>query len=106
MASCTGFWLTTRYSPSGSWTLRAGETDVTGGITRVGDEMVRWALYEAANVPTGRILTASEDNTARLWNSNGKPLATLQGHTRAVWSAVFAPDGASILTASDPRFQC
>ena len=28
---------------------QSGETDVTGGITRVGDETVRTALYEAAN---------------------------------------------------------
>jgi WD40 repeat protein len=31
----------------------------------------------------------------------GKPLATLQGHTDSVNSAVFAPDGGRILTASD-----
>jgi WD40 repeat protein len=31
---------------------------------------------------------------------DGKPLATLQGHTGAVNSAVFAPDGGRILTAS------
>ena len=29
---------------------KSGETDITGGITRVGDEMVRTALYEAANI--------------------------------------------------------
>jgi transposase len=29
---------------------QSGGTDVTGGISRVGDEMVRTALYEAANV--------------------------------------------------------
>jgi transposase len=28
---------------------QSGETDVTGGITRVGDALVRTALYEAAN---------------------------------------------------------
>jgi transposase len=28
---------------------QSGETDVTGGISRVGDEMVRTALYEAAS---------------------------------------------------------
>jgi transposase len=28
---------------------QSGEKDVTGGITRAGDEMVRTALYEAAN---------------------------------------------------------
>jgi hypothetical protein len=40
----------------------------------------------------GRIPTASDDR-ARLWDRDGKPLATLQGHTRVVHSAVFAPDG-------------
>jgi WD40 repeat protein len=48
----------------------------------------------------GRILTASNDNTARLWDRHGKPLATLAGHTGWVLSAVFAPDGGRILTAS------
>ena len=40
----------------------------------------------------GRILTASADQTARLWDWDGKPLATLQGHTDPVRSAVFARD--------------
>ncbi len=48
----------------------------------------------------GRILTASADQTARLWDWDGKPLATLQGHTDPVRSAVFAPDGGRILSAS------
>src|SRR5215468_3531910 len=34
---------------------QSGQTDVTGGITRVGDEMVRTALYEAANVLLSRV---------------------------------------------------
>ena len=33
---------------------QSGETDVVGGITRVGDASVRVALYEAANVPLTR----------------------------------------------------
>jgi WD40 repeat protein len=41
------------------------------------------------------------DNTARLWDRDGKPLATLQGHTGAVNGAVFPPDGGRILTASE-----
>jgi hypothetical protein len=36
----------------------------------------------------GRFLTASRDNTARLWDPDGKPLATLQGHNDWVNSAV------------------
>jgi len=34
---------------------QSGETDVTGGISRVGDAMVRSALYEAANTLLSRI---------------------------------------------------
>jgi transposase len=38
---------------------QSGETNVTGGITRVGDEMVRCALYEAANVMLSRTIRFS-----------------------------------------------
>jgi WD40 repeat protein len=48
-----------------------------------------------------RILTASDDRTARLWDSDGKPLAILQGHSGQVNGAVFAPDDSRIVTASD-----
>src|SRR6202795_4770866 len=34
---------------------QSGETDVTGGITRVGDEMVRSTLYEAAHTLLSRL---------------------------------------------------
>jgi transposase len=34
---------------------QSGEIDVTGGITQVGDEMVRTALYEAANILLSRV---------------------------------------------------
>jgi transposase len=33
---------------------QSGETDVIGGISRIGDVMVRAMLYEAANVPMSR----------------------------------------------------
>jgi transposase len=39
---------------------QSGERDVTGGITRAGDEMVRTALYEAANVLLSRITRFSK----------------------------------------------
>jgi hypothetical protein len=48
-----------------------------------------------------RVLTASYANTAQLWDADsGKPLATLQGHTAAVWRGGFSPDGRRVLTAS------
>lgn len=47
-----------------------------------------------------RILTISDDDTARLWDADGRPLAVLAGHTDTVTSAVFSPDGQRVLTAS------
>ncbi|WP_193196740.1 AAA-like domain-containing protein, partial [Nostoc sp. MG11] len=47
-----------------------------------------------------RILTASSDNTARLWDLQGKEIAKLQGHEGRVTTASFSADGQRILTAS------
>ena len=47
-----------------------------------------------------RILTASYDGTARIWNAaDGKPLATLR-HGDKVEHAAFSPDGKRVVTAS------
>ena len=44
------------------------------------------------------------DHTARLWDAaTGKALATLEGHTGAVRSAAFSPDGTRVVTASDDK---
>jgi len=52
--------------------------------------------------PTGtRVLTASHDNTARLWDATtGAELVVLRGHESWVLSAVFHPSGARVLTVS------
>ena len=52
--------------------------------------------------PDGRwLLTASEDDTARLWDAaDGREMAVLKGHTAPVDSATFARDGKLIVTSS------
>ena len=51
-----------------------------------------------------RVLTASHDGTARLWNAGrGRELARLEGHDGPVRTAAFSPDGATILTYGDDR---
>ena len=49
-----------------------------------------------------RIVTASWDHTARLWDAvTGQEVAVLRGHADAVTEAHFSPDGKYIVTASD-----
>ena len=60
-------------------------------------------MFSAAFSPDGkRIVTASRDNTARLWDAEtGKQIGEpLEGHTNGVMSAAFSPDGKRIVTAS------
>ena len=56
---------------------QSGDKDVTGGITRTGDEMVRTALYEAANVLLSRITRFSK---LKRW---GMDVAKRRGSKRA-----------------------
>jgi WD40 repeat protein len=64
------------------------------------------SVFSAAFSPDGkRVVTASDDNTARLWDAEtgkqiGEPLA---GHTDGVARAAFSPDGKRIVTASWDR---
>jgi WD40 repeat protein/tRNA A-37 threonylcarbamoyl transferase component Bud32 len=61
-------------------------------------------VNRAAFSPAGdRIVTASRDGTARIWNLTGRQLAVLTGHGDAVQSAVFSPSGDRIVTASADR---
>jgi WD40 repeat protein len=59
-------------------------------------------VRSAAFSPDGsRIVTASEDRTARIWDAaSGKEIAVLRGHEGAVRSAAFSPDASRIVTAS------
>jgi len=62
-------------------------------------------VTSAAFSPDGsRIVTASWDNTGRIWDAaSGKQIAVLRGHEDRVNSAAFSPDGSLIVTASDDK---
>lgn len=58
----------------------------------------------AFSLDGGRVVTASADKTARVWNAHtGQLLAILRGHTGEVKSAEFSINGQRIVTASDDK---
>ena len=62
-------------------------------------------MVSAAFSPDGsRIVTASWDKTARIWDAaTAKEIAVLRGHDGPVVSAAFSPDGSRIVTASEDK---
>ena len=60
-------------------------------------------VHSAAFSPDGtRVVTASNDNTARVWDAaTGAGLAELKGHGGIVNSAAFSTDGTRVVTASN-----
>ena len=48
-----------------------------------------------------RLVTASADGTARVWNAHtGEPITVLEGHTDEVMDACFSPDGKLVASVS------
>ena len=60
-----------------------------------------WVLSADFSSDGTRVVTGSDDNTARLWDTTtGALLATLSGHSSSVSNVTFSPDGSRVLTAS------
>jgi len=62
-------------------------------------------VVSAAFSPDGtRVITASEDGTARVWDAaNGQPVTGPLAHQDWVVSAAFSPDGTRVVTASTDK---
>lgn len=61
-------------------------------------------VYSASYSPKGdRIVTASADKTARVWDVSGNLLAELTGHQASVTGASFNPQGNLIITQSSDK---
>ncbi len=62
-------------------------------------------IRSSACSPDGvRIVTGSDDRTAKIWDSNtGMCLMTLEGHSHAILSVAYSPDGEHIVTGSEDK---
>jgi WD40 repeat protein/tetratricopeptide (TPR) repeat protein len=59
-------------------------------------------IHTAQFSPNGQlIVTASEDNTAQIWDISGKKMGILTGHIFPIHTAQFNSDGTKIITASE-----
>lgn len=81
------------------WVGAAADNSLT--VLRGHERMVMTAGFS----PDGtRVVTASTDGTARVWDAEtGALLTTLAGHTGIVMAASFSPDGARVVTASEDK---
>jgi WD40 repeat protein len=83
----------------------AAEQALRTAVSRLGGSFVGRSENEITALaisPDGRrLLTASMDTTARLWDpESDRELLTLIGHTGSLYSAQFSPDGRLFVTAS------
>ena len=90
-------------SPRPLTTRRGSGTSQGHGPSQPCSKVIPVSYWSAAFSPDGkRVVTASYDHTARVWDLSGpRPVAiVLEGHTDIVWSAAFSPDGKRVVTAS------
>jgi WD40 repeat protein len=60
------------------------------------------AVQDAAYSPNGKlIVTASDDNTARVWDAASRRTVRLLEHPETVHSAAFSPDGMRVVTSDE-----
>jgi len=65
----------------------------------------KW-VWAVAYRPDGQVyVTASRDQTARLWDINGLPIGEPMRHDFPVWGVAFNPDGQTLVTSAgwDPK---
>jgi len=80
----------------GSWNVSSGKLKykLSGHAGRILDFRL--------SADGSRVVTASEDNTARLWDAHtGAPIGAVMKHEDWVSSAAFSADGSRVVTASE-----
>jgi WD40 repeat protein len=70
-------------------------------VTSIGKYVSRPPVARAWSPDGRRIVSASSDNTLRIWDADsGQGLRTLSGHENSVWGCAWSPDGRRIVSVS------
>ena len=63
-----------------------------------------WIKSVAISPDGSKIVTGSDDRTAKIWNmSDGQLISTLSGHTWGINAVAISPDGSKVVTGSWDR---
>ncbi|MBW8049253.1 MAG: hypothetical protein FVQ77_02710 [Cytophagales bacterium] len=101
--------LVVKFSPDGKYILTASRDVHTARLwNRKGDQLQVIKNYnqnfsgEGADFSSDSryFLTASSDNTVKLWDISGKLIKILKGHIKQIYVVKFSPDGKYIVTTS------
>jgi WD40 repeat protein/tRNA A-37 threonylcarbamoyl transferase component Bud32 len=86
-----------RRAPLRLWEVATGRPVLVGEFSGHGDAVLSVAFSRDGT----KLLSASYDKTARLWDTkSGKELKSFLGHSWWVWAAAFSPDEERVVTAS------
>jgi WD40 repeat protein len=100
LATTAGKWDKEKQLFGGEITIFDAKTGKSIATIQGHSEPIRAVAFS----PDGKkLVTASDDGTAKVWDSSGKELLTLKGHTGPVVAAIFNPAGTLIATGGDDK---
>ena len=93
--------LTTQpYSKLVQWLVQLYETIAAIPIATLSGH-TDWIKSVAISPDGSKIVTGSDDKTAKIWNvADGSLIATLSGHTAEITSVAISSDGSKVVTGS------